>query len=101
MGTSKSQRVSSGTTEIVISSKRETLIKSADISLYRIVSLQLLQNNEILQNITADENESLSFNFNPKAGDVINITTEAVAQQVLEELPILRLSNPETKRLYI
>jgi len=100
LGPSESKRISSGTTEIVISSKRETLIKSADTSLYRIVSLQLLQNNEILQNITAAENESLSFNFNPKSGDVINITTEGVVQQVLEDLPILRLSNPETKRLY-
>ena len=99
LGTNISQRISSGNTEIKIS-KRNTLIKSADVSLYRIVSLQLLQNNEILQNLTASANESLSFNFNAKAGDIINITTEEVVQQVLEELPRLRLSNPETKRLY-
>jgi len=99
LGQNISQRISTGNSEIKIS-KRSTLIRSADTTLYRIVSLQLLQNNEILQNLTAAANESLSFNFNPQAGDIINITTEAVVQQVLENFPIVRLGNPETKRLY-
>ena len=33
-------------------------------------------------------------------GDIINITSEAVVEPILEDFAILRLSNPETKRLY-
>ena len=95
-----SQRISSGTTEVSITSQRSTLIKSADISLYRIVSIQLLRNNEILQNIAAEVNESVSLNFNPIAGDVINITSEAIAEPIVEDLARLRLTNVETKRLH-
>lgn len=94
------QRIISGTTDVVIKSNRPSVIRTADKSLYRITSIQLIRNTEILQNLTAQPNESLSFRFEAVVGDIVNITTEAIVKQVLEDLPILRLSNPETKRLY-
>ena len=94
------KRIASGTTDVVINSNRPSVIRTADKSLYRITSIQLIRNTETLQDLTAQPNESLSFRFEAAAGDIVNITSEAVVEQILEDLPILRLSNPETKRLY-
>ena len=94
------QRITSGTTEVPIKSDRPSLIRSADKSLYRITSIQLIRNTEIVQDLTAQSNESLLFRFEAVEGDIINITSEAVVEPILEDFAILRLSNPETKRLY-
>jgi hypothetical protein len=94
------QRITSGTTEVPIKSDRPSVIRSADISLYRITSIQLIRNTEIVQDLTAQSNESLLFRFEAVEGDIINITSEAVVEPILEDFATLRLSNPETKRLY-
>ena len=94
------QRITSGTTEVAIKSNRPSLVRTADKSLYRITSIQLIRNTETLQDLTAQPNESLTFRFEAAAGDIINITSEAVVEPILENFAVLRLSNPETKRLY-
>ncbi len=94
------QRITTGTTEVAIKSDRPSLIRSADKALYRITSIQLIRNTEILQDLTAQPNESLLFRFDAVEGDIVNITTEAVVEPILEDFAALRLSNPETKRLY-
>ena len=94
------QRITNGTTEVPIKSDRPSLIRTADKSLYRITSIQLIRNTEIVQDLTAQSNESLSFRFEAVEGDIINITSEAVVEPILEDFAILRLSNAETKRLY-
>jgi hypothetical protein len=94
------QRITTGTTEVSIKSDRPSLIRSADKALYRITSIQLIRNTEILQNLTAQSNESLLFRFDAVAGDIVNVKTEAIVEPLLEDFPILRLTNPETKRLY-
>ncbi len=94
------QRITSGTTEVSIKSGRTSIIRTADKSLYRITGVQLIRNTEILQDLSAQPNESLSFRFDAVEGDIINITSEAVVEQIVEDFAVLRLSNPETKRLY-
>ena len=94
------QRITNGTTEVAIKSNRPSLVRTADKSLYRITSIQLIRNTETLQDLTAQPNESLTFRFEAAAGDIVNITSEAVVEPILENFAVLRLSNPETKRLY-
>ena len=100
IGAPVTQRITNGTTEVAIKSKRSSVIRTSDKALYRITSIQLIRNNETLQDLTAQADESLSFRFEAIQGDIINIVSEAVIEPVLENFPILRLSNPETKRLY-
>lgn len=94
------QRIVNGTTEIPIKTNRAGVIRTADNSLYRVTSIQIVRNNEIVQDLTAQSNESLSLRFEAIQGDIINVVSEAITVPILEDFPVLRLSNTETKRLY-
>jgi hypothetical protein len=94
------ERITNGTTEITIKPDRASVIKTADKSLYRITSIQLIRNTEIVQDLTAQPNESLLFKFDAVDGDIVNITSEAVIEPILEDFARLKLSNAERNRLY-